>query len=245
MRLINYRLVLSYDGTDFSGWQRQPTARTVQGVLETALEKIAGKKVAVTGAGRTDAGVHARGQVANFLTDSGLSRDELCHALNALLPGDVRILSIRKVPPDFNSRKMAKSKVYEYRIYNARRISPFVYRYVLHWPGSLDSGKMAAAARLFVREADFTAFSSNRLLHPVRRVLSSEIKKKGSEIIYTIEANGFLRYMVRTIVGTLLEVGRGRMEPKQIEDIFRQKRRALAGPTAPAKGLCLVKVKYR
>ncbi len=244
MQPINYKLELSYDGTDFSGWQRQPHARTVQGVLEVALEKIAGKKVAVTGAGRTDADVHARGQVANFLTDLRLAREELHHALNALLPGDVRILSVRKAPIDFNARKMAKSKVYEYRIHNARRISPFVFRYVLHWPGSLDFEKMAAAARLFVREADFTAFSSNRLLHPVRRVFRSEIKKKGSEIIYTIEANGFLRYMVRTIVGTLLEVGRGKMEPQQVEDIFRQNRRALAGPTAPAKGLCLVKVKY-
>ncbi len=244
MRLTNYKLVLSYDGKDFCGWQRQPEARTVQGVLEAALEKIAGKKVAVTGAGRTDAGVHARGQVANFRTDLGLPQAELQQALNALLPGDVRILSLRKAPPDFNARTAAKSKVYEYRIYNSRLISPFVFRYVLHWPGSLDSAKMAAAARLFVREADFTAFSSNRLLHPVRRVYRSEIKKRGPEFIYTIEANGFLRYMVRTVVGTLLEVGRGKMEPRQIDDIFRQNRRALAGPTAPAKGLCLAKVKY-
>jgi tRNA pseudouridine38-40 synthase len=244
MDSINYKLVLSYDGTDFSGWQRQPEARTVQGVLEAALQKIAGKKIAVTGAGRTDAGVHARGQAANFLTDLELAREELHQALNALLPGDVRVFSVKKVPPDLNARKMAKSKVYEYRIHNARRISPFTFRYVLHWPGPLDFERMAAAARLFVREADFTAFSSNRLLHPVRRILRSELKKKGSEIIYIVEANGFLRYMVRTIVGTLLEVGRGKMEPKQIEDIFRQNRRALAGPTAPAKGLCLVKVNY-
>jgi tRNA pseudouridine38-40 synthase len=244
MDSINYKLVLSYDGTDFSGWQRQPEARTVQGVLEAALQKIAGKKIAVTGAGRTDAGVHARGQAANFLTDLELAREELHQALNALLPGDVRVFSVKKVPPDLNARKMAKSKVYEYRIHNARRISPFTFRYVLHWPGPLDFERMAAAARLFVREADFTAFSSNRLLHPVRRILRSELKKKGSEIIYIVEANGFLRYMVRTIVGTLIEVGRGKMRPQQIEDIFRQNRRALAGPTVPAKGLCLVKVKY-
>ena len=239
-----YKLVLSYDGTDFCGWQRQPESRTVQGVLEDALAKISGKGIAVVGAGRTDAGVHARGQVASFEADLRFTRDELQRALNAVLPEDVRVLSLHKAPPDFNARKMAKSKIYCYRIFNGRRVSPFLVRYVLHWTGPLDIAKMSAAARLFVREADFTAFSSNRLLHPVRRVLRSGIQKKGNEIVYTIEADGFLRYMVRTIIGTLLEVGRGKMEPQQIEDIFRQNRRSLAGPTAPAKGLCLVKVIY-
>jgi tRNA pseudouridine38-40 synthase len=139
---------------------------------------------------------------------------------------------------------MARTKVYQYRIHNSRPISPFIFRYVLHWPSRLDVEKMAEAARLFVRRDDFTAFSSNRLLHPVREVCRSEVKKKGKEIIYTIEANGFLRHMVRTIVGTLIEVGRGKMALRQIEEAFRKKDRALAGPTAPARGLCLVKVKY-
>jgi tRNA pseudouridine38-40 synthase len=235
---------VAYDGTDFCGWQRQPQSRTVQGVIEEALARIAGCPVTVTGAGRTDAGVHAKGQTTNFRTDIKLGRAELLRALNALLPEAVRIVSLSRVPDEFNARKMAKSKVYSYRIHNARPISPFDIRYVLHWPGPLDADKMARAAGLFVREADFTAFSSNRLLHPVRRIVRSDIRRRGAEIVYTVEANGFLRYMVRTIVGTLLEVGRGRIEPAQVEEIFRQNSRRLAGPTAPAKGLCLVKVKY-
>jgi len=239
-----YKLILSYDGTDFCGWQRQPESRTVQGALEDALAKISGKPVSIAGAGRTDAGVHALGQVASFRAGLRLERDKLQRALNALLPGDVRVLSIRKAPQDFHARKSARSKVYRYRIINSRRISPFLVRYVLDWPGPLDIVRMSEAARLFVRRADFTAFSSNRLLHPVRRVCRSEIKRKGNEIVYTIEADGFLRYMVRTIVGTLLEVGRGKMEPRQVEQIFRQNRRSLAGPTAPARGLCLVRVRY-
>lgn len=240
----NYKLTLSYDGTDFSGWQSQPGKRTVQGAVEEALAKICGKKLPVIGAGRTDAGVHARGQVANFRADLRLERDELLRALNALLPDDVRVLSVRKVPAEWNARKMARAKVYQYRIYNSRLISPFILRYVLRRPSHLDVEKMDEAARLFVRKDDFTAFSSNRLLHPVRKVYRSEVKKKGKEIVYTIEANGFLRYMVRTIVGTLIEVGRGKMELRQIEEAFRKKDRSLAGPTAPARGLCLVKVKY-
>jgi tRNA pseudouridine38-40 synthase len=242
--MANYKLVLSYDGSDFCGWQRQLQKRTVQGVLEEALSKVAGEKVKVTGSGRTDSGVHAAGQTANFQTNLRLREKELQQALNALLPDDVKVLSLRQAAADFNARRSARSKIYEYRIFNSRVISPFLLRYVLYWPSPLNIRKMAEAAALFEREADFTAFSSNRELYPVRKVLRSEVKKRGKEIIYTVEANGFLRYMVRTIVGTLLEVGRGKMEPRQIEDIFRENRRSLAGPTAPAKGLCLVKVIY-
>jgi tRNA pseudouridine38-40 synthase len=238
------RLVLSYDGTDFCGWQRQPDERTVQGVIEDALARLCGKRVAVAGAGRTDAGVHAQGQVASFKSELRLKKDELRRALNALLPDDVRVVSAGPVPSGFNARRSARSKVYRYRIFTGPRISPFLFRYVLHWTGPLELGKMAEAAERFERKADFTAFSSNRLLHPVRRVSRSEIRKKGSMIVYTIEADGFLRYMVRTIVGTLLEVGKGKLEPRMIEDLFAGKRRSLRSPTAPAKGLCLVKVIY-
>lgn len=244
MAETNYKLTVTYDGTGFSGWQRQPGKRTVQGAVEEALAKISGKKIPVTGAGRTDAGVHARGQGANFKAGFRLEKDKLLRALNALLPDDVRVLSVQKVPAGFNSRKMARAKIYQYRIFNSHRISPFVLRYVLHWPSRLDVEKMDEAAKLFVRRDDFTAFSSNRLLHPVREVYRSEVKKKGKEIVYTIEANGFLRYMARTIVGTLIEVGRGKMELRLIEEAFRKRDRSLAGPTAPARGLCLVKVKY-
>jgi tRNA pseudouridine38-40 synthase len=242
MRVI--RLVLSYDGTDFCGWQRQQGDRTVQGEVEDALAKLAGKRIPVVGAGRTDAGVHALGQVASFRTALNLGEAELLRALNSLLPRDVRVCAVHTAPPGFDARKSARSKIYQYRIFNGPQVSPFLFRYVLHRPGPLDIGKMAEAARLFRRKADFTAFSSNRLLRPVRRVMHSELKKKGREIVYTIEADGFLRYMVRAIVGTLLEVGRRRVEPREIEDLFRQKKRSLASPTAPAKGLCLIKVVY-
>jgi len=242
--MINYKIVIAYDGTDFCGWQRQPDSRTVQGEIEAALARIAGKRIAVTGAGRTDAGVHARGQAANFRADFRMDRRELERALNAILPDEIRIVSLRRVSDEFHARKAARSKIYQYRIRNAPVVSPFDFRYVLHWPGPLDADSMAWAAGLFVREADFSAFSSNRLLLPVRRIVRSEVRRRGREIVYTVEANGFLRYMVRTIIGTLLEVGRGRMEPLQVEEIFRLNERRLAGPTAPAKGLCLVKVKY-
>jgi tRNA pseudouridine38-40 synthase len=242
MRVI--KLTVAYDGTDFCGWQRQPGERTVQGEVEQALAKLTGKRIPVVGAGRTDAGVHARGQVASFQTELRLEDAELLRALNGLLPGDVRVSSAHTASRGFDARKSARSKIYRYRIVNAPQVSPFLLRYVLHWPGRLDFERMAAAARLFKRKADFTAFSSNRLLRPVRRVMRSELKKTGREIIFTIEADGFLRYMVRTIVGTLLEVGRGKVEPQAIGDLFVRKKRSLASPTAPAKGLCLIKVIY-
>jgi tRNA pseudouridine38-40 synthase len=242
--MANYKLVLSYDGTDFCGWQRQLDKRTVQGEVEEALARISREKITVSGAGRTDSGVHAQGQVASFRADLRLQDKELLPALNSLLPDDIKVISFGRAAPNFHARKSAKAKIYQYRIYNSRAISPFLHRYVLHWPAVLDIQKMAEAAALFRREADFTGFSSNLFLHPVRKVLRSEVKKTGKEIVYTVEASGFLRYMVRTIVGTLIEVGRGKMEPRQIEDIFKKKDRSLAGPTAPAKGLCLVKVLY-
>lgn len=240
----NYKLVLSFDGTDFHGWQRQPNRRTVQGVVEDSLAKIAQKKIHVIGAGRTDAGVHAQGQVAHFRANLQIKEEELLRALNAILPDEARVISVEKVHPDFHARKMALSKTYQYRIFNSPSISPFLIRYVYHWSSPLQLEWMEKAALLFVREADFSGFSSNRFLQPVRKVQKSQIKKNGPVIIYTIEANGFLRYMVRTIVGTLLEIGKGKMAPERIEEIFKKKNRFLAGPTAPAKGLCLMKVNY-
>jgi tRNA pseudouridine38-40 synthase len=151
---------------------------------------------------------------------------------------------LEKAAPGFHARKSAKSKVYEYRIVHAPRIGPFDFRYALHWPYPLDLRAMRVAAALFVRRADFTAFSSNRERNPVRTVRRSEIRKKGDEIVYSIEAEGFLRYMVRTIIGTLIEIGRGKIAPDEVERIFVRKDRMLAGPTAPAKGLCLVRVDY-
>jgi tRNA pseudouridine38-40 synthase len=240
----NYRIIVGYDGTDFRGWQRQPDGRTVQGVLEEAVRRITGKKVVVHGAGRTDAGVHALAQVASFRGAFKLCESDLLRALNAVLPADARIFSLEEAPPGFHARKSARSKVYRYRIVHAPQASPLDRRYVLHWPYPLKLGAMREAARFFARTDDFTAFSSNRDRTPVRTVTRSELRRSGSEIVYTIEAEGFLRYMVRTIVGTLLEVGRGRIRPGQVEDIFRLKDRSLAGPTAAAKGLTLVRVDY-
>ncbi len=240
----NYRVVVAYDGTAFRGWQRQPDVRTVQGVLEEAVRKITGKKTAVHGAGRTDAGVHALGQVASFRGAFRLTGEVLERALNAVLPADVRIFSLAEAPAGFHPRKSARSKVYRYRIARGPQPNPLDRHCVLHWPYPLRLGQMRRAAGLFVRTADFTAFSSNRDRSPVRTVTRSELRVSGAEIVYTIEAEGFLRYMVRTIVGTLLEVGRGRLEPEAIEEIFRKRDRSLAGPTAAAKGLTLVRVDY-
>jgi tRNA pseudouridine38-40 synthase len=240
----NHLIILSYDGTDFHGWQRQPEARTVQETVEEAIGRLSGSAVKLIGAGRTDAGVHARGQAASFKAALRLPDKEMFKALNALLPADVRVGEIRRVPAFFHALRDARAKVYKYRICLAPQISPFDIRYALHWPYPLNVRRMRLAARMFVREADFSGFSSNRERHPVRRVVSSEIVRRGDELIYTIEAKGFLRYMVRGIVGTLLEVGRGRLEPGVIDGLFERKARTLASPTAPARGLCLERVIY-
>ncbi|UCE43139.1 MAG: tRNA pseudouridine(38-40) synthase TruA [Candidatus Aminicenantes bacterium] len=240
----NYKIEISYDGTDYHGWQRQPRKKTIQGRLEKALAKIAKKDISVLGAGRTDAGVHALAQIAGFKADLTLTEEELKRAMNSLLPHDIRIISVQKVDKDFHARRMALSKIYQYRILNTKTISPFLIRYALHWPYPLDLEGMKSACTKFIREADFTPFSSNRLLHPVRKVCRSEIQKKGEEIIYTVEANGFLRYMVRTMVGSLLEIGRGRVSPDVIDDLFKGGKRTLDSPTAEPQGLCLVKVCY-
>lgn len=242
--LQTYRIVISYDGTDYFGWQRQPRAKTIQGALEEALFSITTRHHPVAGAGRTDAGVHALRQTAHFKTDIRLTEREFLRALNGHLPADIRITALSRVPASFHARKSAKSKVYQYRIVNSPVISPFLIRYALHWPGPLDVQKMSAASSLFIREADFTSFSSNRTLNPVRTITRSEIRKKGQELLYTVQANGFLRYMARSIAGTLLEVGRGKICPEDIEKMFDQKKRSLSSPTAPARGLCLVRVIY-
>jgi tRNA pseudouridine38-40 synthase len=239
-----YKIVLAYDGTDFHGWQRQPENRTVQGVVEAALLRITGKRTAVIGSGRTDAGVHARAQVASFRAALKLGLGELLRALNAVLEDDVRILSLERCEAGWNARRAATSRTYQYRIVNSPLVHPFDFRYALHWPYPLNLRAMRAGARLLVRTANFDPFSSNRDLNPVRTVARSEICKRSTEILYTIEANGFLRAMVRTIVGTLLEIGRGKYPPERIEEIFTKKERALAGPTAPARGLCLIRVTY-
>jgi tRNA pseudouridine38-40 synthase len=240
----NFKAVLSYDGTVYHGWQVQPKGKTIQGMLEKTLSRITKTDVSVMGAGRTDAGVHALAQTASFKTGLQISEEELLRAMNSLLPQDIRVVTLRKAAPDFHALRSARGKIYRYRIFTAAQVSPFLVRYVHHHPFPLDRAAMAAAAPLFVREADFNPFSSNRELHPVRRVTRCQLTEPGREIRLTISANGFLRYMVRAIVGTLLEVGRGRLDPEDIEGLFAGKKRTLASPTAPARGLCLMKVLY-
>ncbi len=242
--LQNYHILISYDGTDYFGWQRQPEKKNIQGRIENVLAKIASRPIAIVGAGRTDAGVHALAQSAHFKADLKLEDQELIQAINGNLPKDIRITSLRKADPDFHARKSARSKIYQYRIIQSPSISPFLLRYALHWPSLLNIKKMEEAAALYVREADFTPFSSNRLLNPIRTITRSEILSKKDEILYTVVAKGFLRYMVRSIVGTLLEVGKGKIPPQTIEDLFKSKKRTLSSPTAPPHGLCLIKVVY-
>jgi tRNA pseudouridine38-40 synthase len=240
----NFKLTISYDGTDYHGWQRQPGQKTIQSLTEEALRKITGQRINLQAAGRTDAGVHALGQVANFRADCRLTEEELLRALNAKLPFDIRILSVELVPTDFQARKSAWSKVYRYRIKISPIVSPFEYRYVFHYPYSLDLKAMEQAALCFEREDDFSAFSSGNYRKPFRKIFHSRLENWGDELIYTVEANGFLRSMVRTITGTLIMVGRGRLKSEEIDQLFRQKKRTLFSPTAPARGLCLVRVNY-
>ena len=240
----NYHILISYDGTDYFGWQRQPEKKTIQGLIEKALSQIASRPIPVIGAGRTDAGVHALAQSAHFKANLKLTEDKIIRAINGHLPKDIRITSVKKTDSDFHARKSARSKTYQYRIVQSPFISPFLLRYALHWPSPLDVKRMKEAAALFIREGDFTAFSSNRLLNPVRTVMRSEIHSKNDELLYTVEANGFLRYMVRSLMGTILEVGKGKITPQAIEDLFEKKKRTLSSPTAPPQGLCLIKVSY-
>jgi tRNA pseudouridine38-40 synthase len=260
-QLRNLRLIVSYDGTDFHGWQRQPDAPTVQECLESAIERILGEKVQLYGSGRTDAGVHALNQVANFQTACKIPCDNLLKALNNTLQPTVRIKDVREAPLRFHARYDARSKTYRYRILQSPVASPFVNRFVWHYPFPLDSSRMAQAAKLFEGVHDFTSFAAAeapvaQALLPVlrdiaqpnlvRTIFTSRILRRTRTcvLIYEVTGSGFLHHMVRNIVGTLVEVGRGKLEPADITRILRARDRTLAGPTAPAEGLCLVKVNY-
>ncbi len=249
-QLRNLRLLLSYDGTDFHGWQRQPDAPTVQEYLESAIERILGEKVQVYGSGRTDAGVHALNQVANFTTACKIPCENLLKALNNTLQPTVRVKDVREVALQFHARYDARSKTYRYRILQAPVASPFVNRFAWHYPFPLDVRRIAQAAKLFEGEHDFSSFAAADA--PVaqatltRTIFSSRILRRTRTcmLIYEVTGSGFLHHMVRNIVGTLVEVGRGKLEPADITRILQAHDRTLAGPTAPAQGLCLVRVEY-
>jgi tRNA pseudouridine38-40 synthase len=246
-----FKIVVSYDGTDFSGFQRQANARSVQAELEAALAAIEGKPVTVAGAGRTDARVHALGQVASFALASAIVESDLLRALNATLPEDVRVLAAEVAAPDFHARFSARSKMYRYRISNTRVMSPFQRRFAWHISRTLDLAAMNEAARELLGEHDFASFqatggnikTSTRTM--TRSIWTEEpLSGDGRVLTYEIAGTGFLKYMVRTVVGTLVEVGDGRRTPASLRDLLVSRDRATAGPTAPPTGLYLVRVDY-
>ena len=239
----NIRLNLEYDGTDFQGWQRQPGARTVQGTLETAVQIVCRHPADVFGCARTDAGVHALGYVANFQTESDDSASRLSLALNGCLPDDIAIVSAEDAAPEFHARHYARSRRYVYRITTAP--TAVWRRFAFHSHHALDVDRMSAAAVHLVGEHDFTSFTPViNEAEKVCRVLDLVVACEGAHITVAVEANRFLHHMVRVIAGTLMEAGRGRMEPEQVAAVLGTRDRRAAGPTAVACGLTLLRVRY-
>lgn len=251
MRTI--KLTIAYDGTEFHGWQIQPNEPTIQGAVMDAVQEVTGQRISVDASGRTDTNVHALGQVASFRTESRIPAENLVKALNRKLPPSVRVLSAEEVSPDFHARYQARAKTYRYRIYRGAVCPPFLWRYVHHFPYPLREPEMVAAARLFEGTHDFTSFASSEGTaeegqqagkSKVRTVFSSQLLRDGEELIYVVRGSGFLHHMVRNMVGTLVEVGKGRMQVEDIPRILAARDRSAAGPTLAGKGLCLVSVEY-
>lgn len=248
----NLKLVLAYDGSEFSGWQVQPDCSTVQGTLASAIGRITGEKVLPQGSGRTDAGVHALAQVATFSTESSVPAENLVKALNDLLPASIRVLEASEVASDFHARKSAQAKTYRYRIYRGPICPPFFARYVWHYPYALDEAAMARAGGLIVGEHDFTSFAAvdpergreDDNVNNVRQIQASKWRRVGGELVYTVRGSGFLHHMVRNLVGTFILVGKATLQPEDVVRILKAKDRSAAGATAPASGLYLVQVDY-
>jgi tRNA pseudouridine38-40 synthase len=247
----NLKLVIRYDGTRYRGWQRQREAdprkpRTIQGKLEELLSRLTGERVALIGASRTDAGVHAEGQVANFHTTSPLPHNDLLACCARHLPEDIAVVSVEEVTPRFHARYLARRKRYAYRICTTPYPEVFRRRYTLHHPGHLDPEVMRAAAGLLIGEHDFRSFTSLKSKEKstvrILRALNIEDQERGMVLFY--EGDGFLYNMIRIITGTLLEVGHGRLKPQEVGRILEASDRSTAGPMAPALGLCLLEVLY-
>lgn len=239
-------MTLAYDGTAYRGFQWQPDEDTIQARLESALSRMAKEPVRVTGAGRTDSGVHAWGQVVHFRLPRPIPTRGVLEGLNSMLPDDIRVREVSEAEEDFHARFDARSKTYRYYFDLSPVSSPFRCRYALHHPYPLDRKALDDGARRVLGERDFAAFraSSCTARTTVRRCTVSRFFDEGGELVYEIEASGFLHHMVRNIVGTLLEIGRGKREPSSLEALFAAGRRIEAGPTAAAKGLHLIQVSY-
>lgn len=240
------KLVLEYDGSHYRGWQVQESEPTIQGILEQTLTKIIGEPVRVHGAGRTDAKVHALGQVASFSTASALGVSTFLRALNSLLPRDVVVHEAQEMSQDFHARYSAQEKTYAYRILNRPVRSPLRWHYVWHVSRPLDVPRMAAAAASLLGTHDFSSFraAGSEVTNSERTITALTLAREDDEIVLRCTANGFLRHMVRNIVGTLVEVGHGRRSPAEVRQILEARDRRLAGMTAPPQGLYLVKVVY-
>ncbi len=241
------KLQIQYLGTLYHGWQVQPERPTIQGAVEAALSRLTGEKVGISGAGRTDAGVHARGQVASFTTASGIPLRGVLLGTNNFLPHDIRVMSAEEAHAGFHARHHAVSKDYAYRFSTAAVLSPFLAPTVESLRGGIDIAPMERAAGHFLGRHDFAAFcgAEGRQKETVRHVSVSRFDEEPGEVrVYRISADGFLQFMVRTIVGTLFEVGRGRIDPDSIPDILAARDRTRAGPTAAARGLTLERVHY-
>ena len=243
----NYRLVLSYEGTRYRGWQRQGnTAGSIQEKLETLLSRLLDQKVELAASGRTDAGVHARMQVCSFRGETERGAEELLRELRRYLPEDIGAVSLEEAEPRFHARLSCREKTYLYRIWNSESPNVFTRRFQLCVPGALDDKAMERAARLLCGEHDFAAFCSlkNARRSTVRDLRAVEIRREGEELQLYFTGDGFLYNMVRILTGSLLEVGQGHRSPESLAEALQSKDRALAGPTAPAQGLCLWEVKY-
>ncbi len=246
--LKNYKMVLEYDGSRYDGWQKQGnTDRTIQGKLEGILERLAEVPVEIHGSGRTDAGVHALAQTANFHLDTRMSEGEIKDYLNQYLPEDIRVIGLDRAGDRFHSRLNAEEKTYLYRIETGERKQVFERKYIYGFGRPLDVNAMREASRYFLGEHDFKSFCSNKKMKKstVRILKAIEFEEEGSRLFIRYTGNGFLHHMVRILMGTLIEVGEGKRSPKEMKEILKAMDRSAAGATAPAEGLFLEKVSYK
>ena len=242
----NLKLTVAYDGTEFHGWQIQPDLATVQGELERAFGKLFNHPVHVTGSGRTDAGVHAHGQVASVQTERSMDTDAVLRGGNALLPSTIRVLSVEEVSLEFHPRHSARSKIYEYHVWRNPIVSPFHCRYVFPFRYALEEETVDRATEQFLGTHDFTSFcaTATEVEDRVRTIFDAGWDREDETWVFRVRGSGFLQYMVRTIVGTILDAGQRRIAVSSIPEIFAAKDRRLAGPSLPPSGLHLISVQY-